>query len=316
MPALNRCLRNRGSALISALFIMTLVAIAATAMSARLQLDIYRTRLTISSDKLFLASQAVTFWAMHTLSNESLQVRLNDKEGKLLVFPKQLQHLYPDVTITGALYDLQGRFNLNNLQDKRFLPIFVRLLEKTLTNMDNKQIRALIESIQYWISPYQPDRGHDEYLTYYQKQSPPYSPAYQLFQSISELRLIRGMNNNAFDALSSSITALPEITAINLNTASKLVLQTLGNGLTESQVDELLNERGKKGITNLQDISELLQKINVPNNQITIESEYYLSTTTVTFEDLSYTFYRIIKRHRDQKKHLSVGIISESINTM
>ena len=80
MPALNRCLRNRGSALISALFIMTLVAIAATAMSTRLQLDIYRTRLTISSDKLFLASQAVTFWAMHTLSNESLQVRLNDKE--------------------------------------------------------------------------------------------------------------------------------------------------------------------------------------------------------------------------------------------
>ena len=316
MPALNRCLRNRGSALISALFIMTLVAIAATAMSTRLQLDIYRTRLTISSDKLFLASQAVTFWAMHTLSNESLQVRLNDKEGKLLVFPKQLQHLYPDVTITGALYDLQGRFNLNNLQDKRFLPIFVRLLEKTLTNMDNKQIRALIESIQYWISPYQPDRGHDEYLTYYQRQSPPYSPAYQLFQSISELRLIRGMNNNAFDTLSSYITALPEITAINLNTASRLVLQTLGNGLTESQVDELLNERGKKGITNLQDISELLQKINVPNNQITIESEYYLCTTIVTFEDLSYTFYRIIKRHRDQKKHLSVGIISESINTM
>ena len=55
---------SKGSALISALFLMTLIAIVATAMSSRLQFDIYRTRLVIASDKLYLSSQYVMFWAL------------------------------------------------------------------------------------------------------------------------------------------------------------------------------------------------------------------------------------------------------------
>ena len=54
----------RGSALLTALFIMTLVAIVATAMSTKLQVDIYRTRLTLTHDKLYLASQGVAVWAL------------------------------------------------------------------------------------------------------------------------------------------------------------------------------------------------------------------------------------------------------------
>ena len=61
-----------GSALLSALFIMTLIAIAATAMSTRLQLDIYQTRMTINSDKLYLASDVVKFWAMEQLKQKSI----------------------------------------------------------------------------------------------------------------------------------------------------------------------------------------------------------------------------------------------------
>lgn len=67
--------KQTGSALISALFIMTMVAIAATAMSSRLQLDINRVRLGILSDKLYLASQAVSFWSLNQLSmKKTIQV--------------------------------------------------------------------------------------------------------------------------------------------------------------------------------------------------------------------------------------------------
>ena len=45
--------KNKGGALLTALFIMTLVAIVATAMSTRLQLDIYRTDLIVSHNKLY-----------------------------------------------------------------------------------------------------------------------------------------------------------------------------------------------------------------------------------------------------------------------
>ncbi|WP_269570247.1 type II secretion system protein GspK [Legionella tunisiensis] len=123
--------KKEGSALISALFIMTLVAIAATAMSTRLQLDIYRTRLTINSDKLYLASQALSFWAMDELTHKKKAPFLvGDTYGKVASFPTKLQRLYPEALIEGGLYDLQARFNLNNLTDKNIRLSFYNYLNR------------------------------------------------------------------------------------------------------------------------------------------------------------------------------------------
>lgn len=309
----DKCL---GSALISALFIMTLVAIAATAMSTRLQLDIYRTHLTITSDKLYLASEAATFWAMNTLLADKTQFKTGDKKGLLASFPKQLQRAYPDVITQGNLYDMQAFFNINNLQDKKFHPLLFRLLENSLTKMEDAQRKSLIEAIYYWISPYQPDRGHDKYLDYYLQQHPAYFPSYQAMQSISELRLVHGVSASIYQTLLPNITALPEITPINLNTAPTLVLMSLGNGLSGSEVSELLKARGKKGITNMNKISQLLQKFDIPKDQITLTSVYYLCIATSVSEDLSLSTYTIIKRNTDRTGHVSVGIISKSLNTI
>ena len=306
---------NQGSALISALFIMTLVAIAATAMSTRLQFDIYRTHLTIASDKLYLASQAVTFWAMNTLSIKNQPFNFTDKEGQLLSFPAELQRVYPDVITKGGLYDMQALFNLNNLQDKKFHPLFFRLLENTLTKVNTEQNKLLLNAIYYWISPYQPERGHDESLNFYLKQNPVYLPGYQPMQSISELRLVEGVSAKTYQLLRPFVTTLPEITPININTSPKELLKSLGNGLNEEQVNELLQARGKKGFKNLQHISPLLQKLGIPNDQITIESEYYLSLATMTSEDLNFTIYTIIKRSKDKNGQISIGIINQSLNT-
>ena len=307
---------NRGSALISALFIMTLVAIAATAMSTRLQLDIYRTRLTISSDQLYLASQAVTFWAMDTLVIDNIRLTRNKKPGKLTDYPSKLQHVYPDVIIAGELYDLQALFNLNNLQDKKFNPLFFNLLEHTQLKKSKEESKKLTDAISHWVSPYQPARGHDDHLNFYLKQLPPYLPSYQPMRSISELRLVRGVSNEIYQTLLPYVTVLPEITPVNLNTAPKQLLMSLGNGLSDTQVEELLQARGKKGFTNVQDISLLLQKLDIPNDQITLESAYYLNIATATSQDIALTTYTMIKRSKDQKGHITIGIVKQSLNTM
>ena len=307
---------HRGSALISALFIMTLVAIAATAMSTRLQLDIYRTHLTITSDELYLASQAVSFWAMDTIATEKKYFAKNLGQGKLMNFPAKLQHLYPDVIINGSLYDLQARFNVNNLQDKKFHPVFFRLLENSLPKKNNAEQRALIKAISHWITSYQPGRGHDDLVSFYLKQNPPYIPSYQPMRSISELRLISGVSHEVYQKLLPNSIALPEVTPININTASKLLLMSLGNGLNEEQLNQLLEARSEKGITDLKDIYPLLQKLDIPNDQVTIESTYYLSIATTASQDLNLMTYTIIKRSKDQRGRMSIGIVSESLNTM
>lgn len=308
--------KNRGSALLSALFIMTLVAIAATAMSTRLQLDIYRTGLTITSDKLYLASQAVSFWAMDALANKHNQLLLSDKQGKVADFPLNLQRLYPDVIMKGQLYDMQAHFNLNNLQDRRYYLFFLKLLENSHTNTSEAQRKLLFSSILYWISPYQSGRGHDEYLDFYLKQKPPYWPGYQLMQSSSELLLVKGIGAELFHTLSPYLSVLPEVVPLNINTAPKLLLRSLGAGLSESQAEEIMQARGEKGITNLEKITELLQKLDLPKEQVTLESSYYLSVATTSSEDLTLTTYTLLKRSKDKQGHIVVGIIRESLNTI
>lgn len=307
---------NQGSALLSALFIMTLVAIAATAMSTRLQLDIYRTRMTILSDKLHLASQIIPFWAMSELSDKKKKFNTADPMGKILDFPQKLQTIYPGVQVTGAIYDLQARFNLNNVSDKKYFGLFINLLNTLSPGQSTTDNRAIAEATKQWISPYQPGRGNDAFVQFYLKQKPPYHQSQQLMQSVSEFRLVRGVEAKLYQKLFDALTALPEITPINFNTAQKSVLFSLGDKTNESQMAELLAARADGGINNLQKIAPLLQKLNIRNEILTLESQYFLSVAFVSSDDLSMVEYCIFKRSKDKKGNITLSMISESVNAL
>ncbi|KTC78262.1 type II secretion system minor pseudopilin GspK [Legionella brunensis] len=309
-------LNQKGSALISALFIMTMVAIAATAMSTRLQLDIYRTRLSLLSDKLYLASQVVSFWGLSELSEKRNRYTISDRYGKIIDFPKKLQTMYPELKIKGSLYDLQARFNVNNLVDKTYASTFLKLLDVVPTKLNPTQRGELILTVRNWISPYQPERGHDEFINYYLQQKPPYYPGQQLLHHISEFRLLKDVSAKLYMILSSYLIALPETTPININTAPKEILASLGSGLNKEQVNELITARGDKGIQDLKDIGPLLQKLNIRNEQITVESQYFLAVAFVSSEELNLTTYTIVKRSKDKNGKISVSILRESLNSL
>lgn len=311
-PARQSC---KGSALISALFIITLVAIAATAMSMRIQLDIYRTRLTIQSDKIYLASEVVLFWAMGELSRKTPSFRLSDREGAILDFPQKNQNISPNLLTTGNLYDLQGKFNINNIHEKNYYPVFLKLLENVLPDIDAKERENIAISTRQWTTPYTPGRGNDEFMSYYMQQKPPYYPAHQPLQNISELRLIKGVNAKIYQTLTKYITALPEVTPINLNSASKKLLMSLGNGLTDSQVTEIIQARGDKGIRDMKDVNAILQKLNIRAEQATLVSQYYMSIAKVIGDDQTLVNYSVIKRKADKEQKMLVSLISESLNS-
>jgi general secretion pathway protein K len=301
--------RQQGSALISALFITTLVAIVVTAMSTRLMLDIYRTHLTITSDKLYLASQAVSFWGLSVLADKKNQFTHSDSHGKVLEFPTKLQGIYPGTVIKGSLYDLQSHFNLNNLVVKQNQFLFVKLLENT-TKLSSSRRKALSMALSNWLSPYQPSQRAKLSFSYYSQQKPPYFPAQQLMQNVSEFRLVQGVSPKVYRTLSDYITVLPKPAPINLNTAPKQLLMALGDGLNATQVDELITARGKTGIVNPQKLAPLLKKLNIRDEQVTIESQYFMTIATITTEDLRLINYSIIKRSKDKNGKISVILLS------
>lgn len=307
--------KNKGSALITALFIMTLVAIAATAMSARLQLDIYRTRIGIVGDKLYLASQAVTCWALAELANPKAKFLLSDSMGKLLEFPGKLETLYPDFLLSGSLYDLQSRFNVNNVFDKKYQYSFQELLKHSTKKLNAMQRKDLTIALVNWLTPYNPGQNSSE-LSYYLRQKPPYYPGYQLMKNVSELRLLPGVSSKIYRSLENYVVALPEITAININTASKPILKSLGFGLNNTQVNELLAARGKTGLSDLTKINPLLQKLNIRSDQVTLESQYFMSVAKIYSSELNLTVFSILKRNKDRKGQITVSLISESLNAI
>jgi len=311
-------LRNKsvGSALLTALFIMTLVAIVATAMTTRLQLDIYRTRLVINHDKMLLASQAVTFWALSLLDHKQIQLNKVDKQGMIAHFPQALAKIHnQQIVVEGGMYDLQARFNLNNLTEKKSIPLFINLVSEIYPQATKAQQMALAIAVRDWLLPYDLSRGKDNYTSYYLGQKPPYYPGHQLMKSSSELRLVKEVSQQVFLTLEPYVTALPDSTLpVNINTASKQVLMALGNGLSDPQASELISARGGAGISDLKDIAELIKKLDLPGEQITIESQYFLSVAYIHGEDLNLTIYTLLKRSRDNKGKLSVGIIRQSMN--
>lgn len=295
---------QRASALISALFIMTLVAIAATAMSTRLQSDIHRAMLTQTSDKLYLASQAVTYWAMAQLKKPTWS-----RTARSYRFPKNAQFITPSIETEGIVYDLQAVLNVNNLQDNAYKPLFERLLPRSKRHLVSR-------AIQQWISPYHLDAGQDATLTYYLKQRPPYLPGYQPMQSLTELRLVRGMSQALYQQLEPLLTVLPEITPININTAPKAILALLAPDLSDEALEALLQARHGEGIATFESKAMLFQKLHIPREQITLESTYYLSVATTKAHDLSLTTYTLLKRSNPPNGPRQVQILSERIQSL
>lgn len=308
--------KKKGSALLSALFLMTLVAIAATAMSSRLQLDIYRNRITTQSDDLYLASQAVQYWSMNTLSEANLLLRGLDAQGRVLNYPSALEGIYPDIRVQGVVYDLQSRFNLNNLVRVNDKLSFLCLLQETTQAVPKSVLSNIVEATASWVSAFQPERGQDELTTYYLKQKPPYLPGYQPMQSISEWRLVAGVSPAIYRATYPYLTALPVPTPINLNTASEVVIQCLGNGLNPSQVAEIIALRTSKKTLEMRDFSLLIDKMNINPQQISVDSQYFLSIATVTSVDLKLQRYTVIQRVKGQDGKYTTHILAETLNSL
>ncbi|RUR08281.1 type II secretion system minor pseudopilin GspK [Legionella sp. km772] len=300
---------NKGGALLTALFIMTLVAIVATAMSIRLQVDIYRTRLLIAHDKLYLASQALMFWSFNELNNKNNKFTTINAEGMVSKYPKKFALIYKEVKLTGGLYDLQAKINLNNLTDKKGIALFLNLLNQIYPKANDQDKLNIIATIKDWLSAYDLSRGNDAYTAYYLAQTPPYYPSHQLIKSTSEFRLLKDIGAQQNELIQPYITALPEVTPININTARKEILKSLGDGLNENQVENLIKARGNKGFRDTKKLNPLLQKLNIPGEQVTIESKYFLSRATAKTEDLNLVVYLLLKREKNEKGKVSVSIL-------
>ncbi|MCX7115969.1 MAG: type II secretion system minor pseudopilin GspK [Gammaproteobacteria bacterium] len=300
-----------GSALITALFIMTLIAITATAIIQSLRIDIARTTRFIRTDQLYLAAQGVHFWAMTQLQNPTEK----NQQKATFSYPGNLSRLYPGIQLSGEIHDLQAFFNINNLTNPAYIAPFTQLIQHIDPELNDNLINMIVQATQNWISP-QTGVNQDKWNSYYASMRPPYQTPHQLMRSVSEFQFIAGVTQKLYHALHTQLTALPEPTPININTASASLLKATLPQLADSQIDDLLSSRSKNPILTQEAFNQLSQQLALPAGITSFRSTYFLSVAHATQGKQTLTLFTILKRTLSANKTWKISIVRESINDM
>jgi len=303
---------QRGVALVTALLVVSLATVAAAAMATRLQVDMRRTANLLHGEQAYAYAVAAESWAI-------VELRRDAAESEHDALGEDWATALPPIAVEGGfvnghIYDLQGRFNVNTLVApdgkpvERQLACFRRLL--TVLGLETELAPALLDWIDADIDTTFPDGAEDDA---YLLAEPPYRAANRPLTSISELRLVQGYTPEVMAVLGPHVTALPGLTAINVNTATPAVLQALHEQLTESDVQTLLAERGEDGYTELDaflasdalagleldvaldvksDWFSVLTDVTVGRGQARLESRVFRDTETLQVVDRTRTRMR------------------------
>ena len=143
---------------------------------------------------------------------------------------------------------------------------------------------GLVGAIQDWVDADQDFTGADgAEADIYIGLEPPYLPADQAMTDISELRLVHGIDEEIYNKLLPHATALPSDAPLNLNTASAIVLESLGQNIPQGVGEELVAEREDKPFKQPQDFIISLQKrgliADIQNSPVGVGSSYFILNT-------------------------------------
>ncbi len=290
--------RSRGVALITAMLITAITASLAAGLAWNNALDVRRTMVLLFHEQGTQVAMGAESWIRNILRDDAIDSE-TDHLGEL--WASELPGLPVDNdsvqgTVTGNIEDLQGRFNVNNLiaangeVNEIVLAQFSRLL--LALGLDTKFAGAAVD----WIDADQeasfPDGAEDSIYT---GLTPPYRTYNRPLTNITELAALVGMDKASFDILLPHVTALPGQTQINVNTATPAVLQSLGDNLDPTTVEELLAQREEAGFADYaQTFSTLVNEDMI--QQITETSSYFQLKAVVQIDTVRVTYYSVLLR--------------------
>jgi len=212
----------------------------------------------------------------------------------------------PIGVLQGAIEDMQGRFNLNNLahvvaqngqiiQDPQPLQQFQRLL--VAVGLEPKWAGIARDWIDADDQPGEPDGAEDSVYT---SQTPPYRTGNWPMMSPSELMNMPGFGADRYRKIAPYVTALPTATAkINICTAPAQVLQSFAENLSSDYTPELLASERKSGcFPDKQTFANVLGPTVAAAmaSQYSDTSLYFRLTTRVTLGTTEFTLYSLLYR--------------------
>jgi general secretion pathway protein K len=300
---------QQGVVIVVALFFVALVVSMAALMMSRLERDTHRTQLLLRNTQAEFYAQGAIAWAIEQLRSN---LEKQKPDVRVDIFPLELPVKEVNgYKISTIITDMQARFNLNNLMNTDAQKDFQHLLKIVAPQITETQAQEIIKAIVDWILPGQ---QQNELNKYYMSLSPPYRAAHRAMISVSELRLVKGMSPELYHALEPYVTALPETTLINVQTALAPVIAALSPTMTLETGLAIEKLRAQTVIASTQAFLslDLVKNHHIPSDRITVVSRYFLVKTTVTIEKQRVVLYTLLDRP-ENKSPISVVWQSKSV---
>ena len=276
--------KQSGVALITAVLIVALAVVASISIAENYQLNFRRTVTAFNSGQAWSYAKGAEEWAMAILARDLKDNGGYDahdeawwNNGDPLVFP------LPGGLIEGKLDDVEGKLNVNLLiKSGKPDPVMYKRFERLFASLGVNI--GLVGAIQDWVDADHDFTGADgAEADIYIGLEPPYLPADQPMQDISELRLVHGIDEETYYKLLSHITALPNDSVLNLNTASANVLESLGQNIPQGLGEEIVSEREDKPFKQPNEFVKLLTErgltADINDGAVGVGSNYFILNT-------------------------------------
>ena len=321
---------QKGVALITVMLIVALIAILATQMTARLQLQMQRTTNIGSNQQAYWYAMGAEAFAKSVLKKSFED---NEEVTSLEQMWAQGENTFPvDFgEITGEITDLHSCFNLNALRTEvssgnnastKSLPrkAFEELLiALNIEGVGNFEAESMADALTDWLDENDSisSAGGAEDSDYAAKEFP-YLAANNYLASIGELRVVEHFTVAVINKLKDYACVLPDtnLNLVNINTIAqdKPEILVAMLGISQNDASQALSSREDEGFATVDDFFSLpeLSKAKVSTEQkeqFTVKSEYFNLQTKASFNDSYFAMKTIMKVENKD----SISVISRSI---
>ncbi len=234
---------QRGIALLTILVMVALATILAATIAKRQTNTAENTGYLMRQDQsLLYAKSAEAFFSELLIQDSDYGGNIDHLQENwakpMPAFPVE------DGFISGRLLDESGKFNLNNLLkadgsvDDSARRWFEKLLQRV--GLPAELSQAVID----WQDADDETTGAmGAESNYYQGLDPSYLASNTRFHQVEELKLVRGFEGKNYDLIAPYVTALPEATKINMNTAAPLLLASIDPKLDVKTLEQELKAK-------------------------------------------------------------------------
>jgi general secretion pathway protein K len=290
-------MRQRGVALLLVVALTAAVVAVVSTAQFRAALELRRTTNLVFADQALAYQLGAEDWAAHLLRRDAEQETVDD-----LTEPWAQQGVVLPIEggrMVGALADLQGRFNVNNLLkadgtvDEAQLAQLKRLLDAVGVAETDRVAAGIVD----WIDPDQdprPPLGAED--SSYLRLDPPYRTADAPLRWVGELRLVEGVDAPTYALIAPHLAALPRGTAINVNTATLAVLQSLSEDARGAPLDDVVARQRSAPFATTAEFSAAYGRSVANGIQLAVETDHFELRTTVVIEGITSTMYSVLAR--------------------